>query len=463
MTRVLFVYPNREGYPIIPLGISVLSGVLKSCGHITDLFDITFMAPDKLDHNAREKTGVVKKVDMSGYWGESKPLDINAEFTKKIKTFNPEIIGFSIVENNYGAARELFKTARANSDAVIIAGGIFPTVSPEFFINDDNVDVVCIGEGERALLKLADSVQNGLEIKDISNLIIKLRKTKEIGELTLSGYYDWEPFALQDWDIFDGRHLFKPFMGKVWKTGFFETSRGCPFNCSYCANHTFQKLFKSNGHYHREKPIDYVIREIEYFKNKYSLELIFFNDENWLMMGAERFQKFCGDYQKFINLPFFIQTRADTLLDEKKVETLKNTGCSTIGIGVESGNPDIRKKILNKKTSDETILKAFENCRKYKIRTTAYFMMGLPDETESDIILSAEFAKKIGADSIALSIFAPYHGTELFDLCVERNYIDKSYNENISVNYSSILNMPQLSKTKLEELYYNFNNMIYGA
>jgi hypothetical protein len=76
MSKVLFVYPNKEGYPIIPLGISVLAGILKRENHVVDLFDITFMMPEKLDHNARQKTGVVEQTNAEEYWGMDGSFDI---------------------------------------------------------------------------------------------------------------------------------------------------------------------------------------------------------------------------------------------------------------------------------------------------------------------------------------------------------------------------------------------------
>ncbi len=82
MSKILFVYPNKEGYPIIPLGISVLAGALKHYGHKVDLFDITFMMPKKLDLLAREKVGTVKKVNVEKYWGSGDRVDINKEFRR---------------------------------------------------------------------------------------------------------------------------------------------------------------------------------------------------------------------------------------------------------------------------------------------------------------------------------------------------------------------------------------------
>ncbi len=462
MSKVLFVYPNKEGYPIIPLGISVLSGILKYYNHEVDLFDITFRGSKRLDHEAREKTGTVKTVDMSKYWGGNQTENIEEEFIKQIESFNPDLIAFSIVENNYSCATRLFEIAKKTTPASIVVGGLFPTTVPSFFINDDNVDFICIGEGEYAIKKLADKIGCNEDISNVPNLIIK--KNGNIIKNELSKYYDWEfPEIFQDWEIFDERHFLKPFMGKMYRTGFFELSRGCPFNCSYCLNHFMQQEFKGLGKYTREKPVNLAIREMVYLKKKWSLELIFFNDENFLTMKDERFLEFCEKYKSKVGLPFFIMTRADSLLNKDRIERLKEAGCITIGIGIETGNEEIRRKLLNKNISNATLKKAFDNCHKYNIRTTANIMIGLPFETEENILESARFCKELKVKSISLAIFAPYYGTKLRNICIENDFIEDRYYDNIAVINHSILKMPQLKNDKLEELYHKFNSLVFDV
>ena len=460
MCKILFVYPNKEAYPIIPLGISILSSIVKHNGHTTDLFDVTFMMPEKLDHKARERTGVVKKVNVEKYWGTTQNINIPQAFAEKIRNFDPDLISFSIVENNYSLAKELFKVTKDTSNAPIIVGGILPTIEPKFFINDNNVDIICVGEGEYSLPKLADKIDKNEDFSNISNLIVK--QGNKITTNKFAPYYDWKPFLYQDWEIFDERHLLKPFMGKMHRTGFFEMSRGCPHQCAFCANPVYQKIFKSLGKYRREKPIEYVIKEISYLKDKYNLELIFFNDENFLMMNDKRFNEFCTSYKKHIDLPFFIQTRAETLLNENIIQTLKDINCITIGIGVETGNYHTRKNLLKKNTKNSVYVKAIDNCNKYNIRTSSSIMIGLPFENEEDILSTVKFCKEINTTAIILSIFAPFHGTKLREICIENNFIKDTYNENISLNYESTLSMPQISNDKLKELYYNINNLIYN-
>lgn len=461
MSKILFIYPNGEGYPIIPISISIMSGILKANGHKVDLFDATFMMAKRCDHEAREKAKVVEKVNVQECWGAPvNKVDLGLELQAKIKTFSPDIIAVSVLEDNYLCAKKLIDAAKKCSGAVVIVGGLFPTVLPQLFINDSNIDFVCIGEGEYAITELANNIENGKDILKIRNIVVK--KGGEVIINPLGSFYDWEPNIFQDWEIFDERHLLKPFMGKMRRTGFFEMSRGCPFNCSYCTNKILQSIFQGLGRYNRHKPINYAIEEMEYMKNRYNLDLIFFNDENFLSMDISRLDEFCDQYKKRISLPFFIMTRADSLLDEEKIRKLKDAACHTVGIGVESGNEEIRKKVMNKKIPNSVYEKAFKNCHKYGIRTTANVMMGLPFETEENILESAAFVKKLEARSLSISIFAPYCGTKLRDVCIKNGYMEDKLCDEIGIINNSILKMPQISAKRIEELYCQFNDLVYG-
>lgn len=458
MSKILFVYPNGEGYPIIPLGPAMLIGVLKHGGHNVELFDITFMVQKRLDHDAREKTGTVKPVDYTKYWGTPIQVDIYQELRNKIKDFKPDLVAFSIVESNYSIAKKCFEVVKSETSVPIIVGGVFPTIAPKFFYDDKNVDIICIGEGEQCLLELANKLDKKESYSNILNLHVKTNNG--IIKNNYNNYYNWNPFIPQNWDLFDKRHLWKAYNGKMWKCGCFELSRGCPYNCSYCNNHVFQKTFKDIGAYHREKDLDNAINEMVVLKNKYDLGMIMFNDETFLMMNKKRIQKFAHNYITKVNLPFFIQTKAETMTEDN-IQLLSNMNCMGIGIGIETGNETIRRDLLNKNTKNEIYEKAIALTNKYNIRSTGYVMIGLPFETKENILETAEFCKKLNVSSVAISIFAPFYGTKLYDVCLENGFIDDTLNNNISVNYKSILKQPQLSNDELEELYYGFNDLVF--
>lgn len=400
-------------------------------------------------------------VDTEPFWGRAEAFDIDNEFRKKIQSFSPDLIAFSIIENNYGCARNLLKIAKQTKNIPILVGGIFPTVAPSFFINDESVDLICIGEGEHAIIEIANRMDHQGDLSDIPNLIIKT--ASGVLRNPLTKYYNWDPLIFQDWELFDQRHIFKPFMGQMHRMGFFELSRGCPYQCSYCANASMQYLFKGLGKYNREKPIKSLISEVSFMKDQYNLDSVSFNDENFLQMNRERLGEFCREFP-VVNLPFDISARADNLLDEEVVKMLRDAGCISVGMGVEHGNELFRKTILNKHIPNHVFERAFSNCNRAGVRAVASLMIGLPFETEENIMETVNFCRKIKPTDVVVSIFAPYYGTRLRRICVENGLMEDRYHEDISWHQltGSILSMPQLSRQRIGELYYSLHDLIYG-
>jgi len=148
--------------------------------------------------------------------------------------------------------------------------------------------------------------------------------------------------------------------------------------------------------------------------------------------------------------------------NEDKVKILKDMGCATIAFGIECGNEEFRRSVLGRFTPNEQIIKAFRLCKKYGIRTTANNMFGFPYETEDLIFDTIKLNIEVSADSYSLSIFAPYIGTRLHEICVREGYIEPGIPRRISIIDESILNMPQLSRVRIHELYANFVKYISG-
>lgn len=132
-----------------------------------------------------------------------------------------------------------------------------------------------------------------------------------------------------------------------------------------------------------------------------------------------------------------------------------DAGCVTISIGVESGSERIRTEVLNKRVSLRRIIKTFDLCRKYSLRTTANYMIGVPHETEEDVYETMRFNRMINPPSIAITYFQPFLGTELHDVCVKEGFYD-GFNPNASVYLESPLKMPQLPPERIEEMIREF-------
>ena len=141
-------------------------------------------------------------------------------------------------------------------------------------------------------------------------------------------------------------------------------------------------------------------------------------------------------------------------MSEEKVRIIAENGCIQIGVGVESGNREYREKVLGRRMSDAAIIDAFRNCRKYNIISTAFCMLGMPDETRDDILSSARLLRRADPSVICHAIYAPYRGNRLYDYAEERGYL------NTPVDYENTvrcyLDMPSIPAEEVERLFKTF-------
>ncbi len=452
--KILLIYPNCEGYGRIPIGLSLISASLKKAGHEVRLFDLTFKVSRNIDNEEREAIGTAKKVDTLSYWGEVTNSDIHQELKELIGEYNPRLVGITLIQNNYWTSVDLLKTIRSVSDAHIVAGGVFSTVSPQILLMDNLVDSVIMGEGEIASVELAKRIEAHKDYRDVSNLAY-LKDGKVIRNPIL-GYVKLDDIPFQDLSIFDERHFMKPFDGRMVRAGYVELTRGCPFSCTYCVNYFLnEELYSHETKHIRFRDPENSINEIRELKSKYNFNFIFFTDENILVLPYKELKKYAELWNKYIKLPFYVTTRVE-VATEDKVSLLRDMGCATVAFGIECGNEKYRREMLTRLTTNAQIIKAFKLCKKYGIRTTANNMFGFPYETEDLIFDTIKLNIDADPDSYSLSIFAPYIGTKLHEICLKEGYIEPGIPRKISMIDESILTMPQLSKDRIRELYANF-------
>lgn len=456
--KVLFLYPVTEGDGGIPNGMALLSGTLKNAGFETACFDTTFIYSPPKTHLYRQKHGGIMKAAHTDFWGEWDP-DMRQRIPelcrKKIKDFDPDLIAVSIVDVSYNYAISLLSEINLNVKIPVVAGGVTASMCPEMVLNNDCIDAVCLGEGEDPIVELANAIVEGKDYSGIRNLWVK--KDKSVIKNPLRHLKDLDTLSYQDWSIFDERHYYKPYCGEFYRTGFFELARGCHFNCSFCSTASYRKLFDGLGSFVRTRSIDKAFDEIEFLRDKYDLQLLFFIDDNFLGMPRDRFNYFCQEYKKRIDLPFYIQTRSE-VVKEEYVKKLKDINISTIGIGIENGDEGLRKK-MNRYMSNETLERAFEIVHKYNIRSTANIIIGMPYEEEAMLQKTVELLKKIKPKSISINYFQPYLGTLMREQAVKLGYIPGDH----IINDSNVsIDMPLFRKERQVHFYENFAKYVEG-
>ena len=453
MTKILFLYPNKIFDGILPFGISLMAAYLKQGGHEVKLFDAINYDNEATDSKIGEKHGEFVPVEMPPKKpGEQLQKDLN----ELVRQFDPHIIGVSTTSFLFNAAIDMIRQLPKHN-ALVAFGGVHSEVCPDETIASPLIDIICIGEGELAILELADAIQENRDFTRIKNLWVKTGDT--IHRNNLREFQSLDELLYYDWSMFD-RQFYKPFLGKLYKCGHYELSRGCPYHCSYCSNSYLKELFKACGPHHRERGIGRAMRELEHIKQEYGLQMLKFWDESFLAMRMERLEEFATQYKSSIGLPFIIQTRPETV-SESKMALLKSAGCVAISMGIESGSKRIRDEVLNRPMADEMIINAFKTVKKFGIRSSAFNMIGLPFETEEDVRKTIELNRKADPDSVGVSFFYPFQGTKLREVCEREGFIGKDSHE-INIREGSMLDMPQLGKERLVELRKLFDKRLWS-
>jgi len=373
-------------------------------------------------------------------------LVISGDFTKEhqdqldraIKEFKPDIIGLSSYEMSFEWIKLITDYLKKNSPNVpIIVGGYHATLSPEEVLAHPSVDIICTGEGEYPLHELLESLKKGGFDKNIPNLWFKDGARVIRNPLRpLMDNLDVLPFV--DRELFTSENR---------KNGILEimASRGCPFDCTNCANHALKKIYAGKGPYLRYRSPDNVLKEIEYCLSKEHFKVIQFDDDmftsnqNWL-------KDFCVKYKTRINLPFICNIRPEAGVSET-LGILKEAGCVQVSIGVEAGDEKVRRSVLHRDMPDKLIIQAFRNARKSGIKTKSFNMVGLPHETPRALWKTIWLNLKLAPDSVQTSVYYPFKGTVLGDECYENGWVDLERKKKLKLYANdSILNLPTVSR-----------------
>ena len=463
--KILFIYPNSGGYGRIPLGLSILITILLKKNHEVELFDTTFILNTHTDNTIREKAGLVLSTDISHLYTPHSNDYVDEMLKEKINKFSPDLVGVSIVEDNYEYADHLIRIVKSiDKNITVIVGGTTPTVAPEVIIENPHIDFLVQGEGEEAVTEFCSIIEKGKSVGGVRNLWYK--KNGEVRRNTPRPFVDMDTLPVQNLDLWDPRHFVKPYDGKLYRTGYFEMSRGCLHKCSYCVNVTYQNTLRNCGKYHREKSIRNAINEIKTLADKYNFERIFFCDDNFLLMSRKRMDEFLHAWKSGINIPYWINTTIESI-NQGKLSCLKETGCCGIGLGIETGSEWLRKNILHKNTSNNSILKAVDLIHENGIRTTANIMVGFPGEYLENIFESINFVKRIKPKSCDLNFVAPYIGTPIYAISKKLNYLElwdkPGFNgmvKNITVRRNPVINITTISHEQLVDMFYKFMDYV---
>jgi anaerobic magnesium-protoporphyrin IX monomethyl ester cyclase len=448
--KILLVYPNIPLTGEMPYNLAILSAFLKREGFDVKLFDGSTITPNP---NYKKVLGGDEKSEIF------KPIigDWNIEFNKLVNDFKPNIIGLSLVSGTISMGMDLIKSLE-NKNIPIITGGVGSTVEYEKILKTGLVDYVCIGEGEEAFTELCLKLSKGEDVTNIKN--IYSIKDGEIKKNSLRPLIDINTLPTPDFSIYEYWRFYRMYNNVMYRTGIIEFDRGCPYNCTYCSAPMLRKIMKSenNGSYFRIKNNDVIIKELKELKETYDLNHFYFTSETFLAIEKEKLKELSKRYKEEINLPFWCQTRFDTITDET-AKILSEMGCTVVNVGLEHGSESIRNEMLGKKITNKQVLKAFELLGKYNLHTNINILVGVPGDTRETIFETIEICKKAASllnhnYGIRTFVFMPFPGTKLRDVCLERKYINIEDEIPSIFRKTSLLNMPTISKDEIYKFKY---------
>ncbi|PLX17471.1 MAG: hypothetical protein C0601_07490 [Candidatus Muiribacterium halophilum] len=384
MDKFLFVYSAYEN-----LGIEYLSASLKKKGYVTDLlffpmlFEDSMLNIDLLSNIFRKRDKIIDRADLEG---------VKAVF-------------FNVPTDYYQYYLEIAGRIKAKKDIPIIFGGIHPTSIPEKVLKNEVVDMVAVGEGEITIAKLADyltgkrdTVPEGIWYKKDGKIVRNgvCEPLLDLNELPLPDkrlFYNKAKYLSETYTIF--------------------TSRGCPYNCSYCINNIwYSKDVHSDMKRVRRRSVEDVIRELEWAKKEFDISSVMFEDDVFYLSDSWHWE-FVRKYKKRIDLPFVCVMHPKSCQNYEIIESLRDIGCIQMEIGIQTLNQKVRREMLNRFETNQEINKALKNLHKSNIPFNIDHIAGLPGDTFEYQEKAARVYSKYRPNRVLYFFITNYPATEI--------------------------------------------------
>ena len=339
----------------------------------------------------------------------------NEELCEIIKKHNPSVIGISFMTNQYGESLMLAKLIKTclRSTYIVVGGPHVSALPKEILRECPNFDFSVIGEGEITFLELLKALDSdeknfhhidGLCFRNHS-AIIQTRPRELIEDVDSLPFPAWDLLKAEKYSVFSIENG---------NTFALLSSRGCPMNCIFCDSHT---IF---GRKFRGRSANNVFSEIEFLNQKYGMTKFDFVDD-MITLKKDRVLELCNLIKESgIAFQWMANANVNTL-DEEVLRAMKGSGCIRIDVGVETGDPSVRKK-ARKVVTNEQIINVHKWAKEIGVQIGSFVMVGNLGEGIESVKMTAELLKGIGED-VMISIACPFPGTELYRIARENGYL----------------------------------------
>lgn len=359
------------------------------------------------------------------------------KIVKALKREAPDFIALSFMSGVKEHYIELAGYIKQHISTPIVIGGPAATFDSDLCnFNDNPFDAVCIGEGDLSVVNFANKYNPSENSTPLHNFVVRSGNGGHSrGELfDLIDPLDQLPFPdrkiIYDKDDFLRHSKIKMFM----------SGRGCPYQCTYCFNHKYNKMYKGKGHIVRHKSVNYFLEEICHIKKDYPLEGIIFEDDIFII-DREWLAEFAEKYSVKIGLPYMCYIRPN-LVTEEISKLLKMSGCYSVRVAIECGNEILRNKILRRNLSDEQILKSCQILHDAGLKVGTINILGLPTETIENMQETLNLNRACKPEHVSANLFMPLPGVDLTNYAIEKGLLDGNFTSPKSSHHPSEMMYP---------------------
>ncbi len=364
-----------------PLGIGFLVAVLRDAGHNVSFID-NFLHPSGFPDNGDIDWS---RIDAVGVHANSICYRDSLDMFEKLQRLRE---------------RGLWKGR-------ILAGGPHPTLLPETI--PDYVDVVVVGEGEKVIV---DAVEGN------TGRLVSFPRVVELDTLPRPAY---DCFASMPYNLTSPHMEAAPVFTM-------NTSRGCPFACTFCSTHSIW------GKRYTTFSPERIFDDIKYLQKDFGVNGIYFREDNFTV-SKKRVEALC---EHLIRDPhrvsWMCETRVDTV-DRELLQLMKRAGCQAVYFGAESGCDRVLDMIKKGFTVDQT-RRAVELCNDIGIKVFATFMVGIPGETSMERIETIAFMEKLRFNKTSVMMYLGIPGSKLYEECTESG--EFAYVNDVGIGYTHL-------------------------
>ena len=357
-----------------------------------------------------------------------------SELIRGLRERRAQVVGFGASTGMHTLYLDWAGRIRDELGIPILFGGPHPTFVPDM-VHHAAVDAIFIGESEKSIVEYLDMASEGRWGTPVSGVWYKQPGDQKNREL-IKGPVRAPPLELDTlpWPALDlvydryparGRYGVKPFMA----------SRGCAYRCTYCANAAYLSLYGREVPALRLRSPARVIDEIRWVKRTWGLRLAWLADAS-LLTEPQWAAELVSRIRAEVRVPFFCKVRPDHI-DRAAAKMLGQAGCFAVGLGVESGDPAIRRRVLGRPIADETIERACHLLHEAGVRVLTFNMLGIPTESWESALATLDLNIRCRADYAEAMLLQPYPGTPIATWAKRKGHYDGNH-DHIDYSYLSV-------------------------